>query len=357
MGIAGWAEHLVSDSNNTDVGAVALDIDGDGWMDKVAGAFWYRNTGHPRDSVFQLCRDSAQEYVHDMLAADIDGDGKQDVINIDFDGIRWFTVPVDSRCLPWTPHKVNGKTANQMQHGGIAVGDIDGDGDMDISIMDRWFENTEGKGLVWTEHNNIAFGQVGGWGLSGKARILDVDGDGANDLLEMECDVSNGRIAWFKNTDGKGLAWERHLIKDSTDGQDFHTMALADYDGDGDWDIFSSGGPSSIGVPNTYVWENIDGKGGSWTEHVVSVGTTGHEGIAFDVDGDGDVDVVSKPFGRGNNFYFENRLIHSTATLPFYLRRADFVQHPGSNNKGIGFWEWRLPGYESGRFNILGRAK
>ncbi len=300
LGIAGWAEHLVSDSDNTDVGAVALDIDGDGWMDKVAGTFWYRNTGHPRDSAFQLCRDSAQEYVHDMLAADIDGDGKKDIINIDYDGIRWFTVPADSRCLPWTTHKVNGSTTNLMQHGGIAVGDMDGDGDMDISRMDRWFENTNGKGLVWTEHINIDFGQVGLWGLSGKARILE---------------------------------------------------------GDGDWDIFSFGGPGSIGIPQAYVWENTDGKGGNWIEHIVSAGTTGHEGIAFDIDGDGDADVVSKPFGRGNNFYFENLYIHSSSTLPFYLRRTNFAHPSGSNAKDVGHWEWNRPGFEKEKFNTLGQSK
>ena len=52
LGQAGWARHVVSDSDNADVGAAALDVDGDGWVDKVAGAFWYRNSGHPRDSAF-----------------------------------------------------------------------------------------------------------------------------------------------------------------------------------------------------------------------------------------------------------------------------------------------------------------
>lgn len=66
LGPAGWARHVVSDSDDADVGAAALDVDGDGWVDKVAGSLWYRNTGHPRDSAFTICKDTAHEYTHDM---------------------------------------------------------------------------------------------------------------------------------------------------------------------------------------------------------------------------------------------------------------------------------------------------
>ncbi|MDB5048773.1 MAG: hypothetical protein JWO30_1844 [Fibrobacteres bacterium] len=317
LGADGWKEHLVNDSNDTDVGAVALDVDGDGWMDKVAGSYWYRNPGHPRDTAFIACQDTAHAYVHDILAADIDGDGVQDIINIDYDGIRWFTVPRDSRCLPWVEHMVDGYRVDPPQHGGIAVGDIDGDGDLDISRIDRWFENDGGKGLKWIEHVNLDFGSVweNGWGLSGKARILDVDGDGKLDLIQTECDLPNGRVAWFKNMDGKGLSWERHLIKDSTDGQDFHTLAIADYDGDGDLDIFSMGGPTSQGTPKAYLWENLDGKGGSWKEWIVYEGKAGHEGAATDMDGDGDPDILLKPWITGERFYLENLLIPPASSI------------------------------------------
>ncbi|MEO7426083.1 MAG: VCBS repeat-containing protein [Fibrobacteria bacterium] len=126
-----------------------MDVDRDGWLDKVAGTFWYRNPGHPRDTVFEVCRDSTQEFVHDMLAADMDGDGRPDILNIDFDGIPWFSVPRDPRCLAWKEHRVSGFSGDQalQMQGGIATGDI--------------------------------------------------DGDGAMDLVQSECDLPNGRVGWF----------------------------------------------------------------------------------------------------------------------------------------------------------------
>lgn len=265
------------------------------------------------------------------------------MINIDYDGIRWFSVPRDSRCLPWQEHKVNGQALNPQQHGGIAVGDIDGDGDLDISRVDRWYENADGKGLTWNEHVNIDFGTVweGGWGLSGKALIVDVDGDGANDLIQTECDLPNGRVAWFRNVGGKGLAWERHLIKDSTDNQDFHTLAVADYDGDGDPDIVSIGGPSTPGTPKAYLWENLDGKGGAWAEHILLEGMKGHEGVAVDLDGDGDMDVLLKPWIAGEKFYLENLMVSPSPVIPF-RPRAEAAAPQSGPAPGRKPWEWRF---------------
>ncbi|MEO7426125.1 MAG: VCBS repeat-containing protein [Fibrobacteria bacterium] len=317
----GWQRRLVSDSELTDVGAALMDVDGDGWIDKVSSGFWYRNPGFPNgglpagapDPAFTACRYSTLEYVHDIYTADFDGDGKLDVLTIDNYGIRWFrTPPADSACGPWQEHMINGLTDDPLQHGGLAAGDIDGDGDMDVSRMDRWFENAHGKGTAWIEHAGIPFGakRTGGWGLSGRALVYDLDKDGHNDLVEAECDAPNGRVAWFANPDGKGLRWERHLVKDSVDGQDFHSMILADFDGDGDPDLFSAGSSSSEGVPKAYLWENLDGHGGQWEEHVILEGPLRiHDATVADLDGDGDLDILAKDWAEGSQFYLENQLV------------------------------------------------
>jgi hypothetical protein len=325
-----WRRRPVSDSNEADVGAALLDVDGDGWMDKVSAAFWYRNpgfppadsgrvasgpAGSPKENPFQACRYSNLVYVHDIYKADMDGDGHDDVFTIDYDGIRWFKVEREAACKPWTEHMVSGPSTDP-QHGGIAAGDLDGDGDMDISRVDRWFENRDGAGTDWVEHKNIDFGTFwpSGWGLSGRALIRDVDGDGTRDIVQTDCDLPNGRVAWFANIGGKGLAWQRHLIKDSTDGQDFHSLVWADFDGDGDADLFSSGGPSSDSLPRSYIWENLDGKGGTWQEHLVNVGKRDHEAADADMDGDGDIDILVKTWGEGEHYYLENQLVPNTGT-------------------------------------------
>ena len=316
----GWRRRLVSDSDLADVGGALLDADGDGRIDKVSSGFWYRNPGFPRggaapgapETAFTACRYAKLEYAHDLYAADIDGDGRQDVLTIDYDGIRWFRVPSgDSACGPWEEVMINGPTDPQ-QHGGIAAGDIDGDGDIDVSRLDRWYENADGKGRTWIEHANIGFPYVrdAGWGRSGRALILDLDGDGHNDIAETDCDAPNGRVAWFANPDGKGLRWVAHLLKDSTDGQDFHSLLAADFDGDGDTDLFSAGAGNSSGIPKAYIWENLDGHGGSWKEHVVFEGHQSiHDAAAADLDGDGDPDILAKNWDDGAQYYLENQQV------------------------------------------------
>ncbi len=312
----GWLRHKASDSNLTDVGTTLIDADGDGRIDKASSSYWYRNPGFDstgKDRRFTLCRYSEQQYIHDIYTQDMDRDGRDDIVSIDFDGITWFRSPrPDSACGPWEKVQVNGKTEDPPQHGGIAVGDLDGDGDPDISRIDRWFENTDGQGRTWTEHLNIKFGNwdPSAWGLSGRALITDINGDGRKDILQTECDLPNGRVAWIENGDGKGGNWITHLIKDSTEKQDFHSLIYADFDGDGDKDVFSAGSAHSTGAKKAYIWENLDSKGGSWKEHVVLTGDYAiHDAAAADMDDDGDIDVLAKIFGEGGHFLLINQKV------------------------------------------------
>jgi hypothetical protein len=314
----GWIRHLVSDSNVTDVACAALDVDGDGWVDKVSSGFWYRNPGFPKDAPsgkdtpFAACRYSSVVFAHDLYLADFDGDGKQEPYTLDFDGVHVFRIPgPDSLCGPW-PEKVVGGRTEPQAHGGLSAGDLDGDGDADIGNMNRWYENADGKGGAWIEHANIPFGPAreGGWGLSGRALVADMDGDGHQDLIQAESDAPNGRVAWFANPGGKGLRWEMRLVKDSTEGQDFHSLIAADFDGDGDIDLFSAGSANSEGPPKAYVWENGDGKGGAWIEHVIPVdGAQIHDAAGADLDGDGDIDILAKDWATGRQFYLENQRV------------------------------------------------
>ena len=315
----GWKRRPVSDSNVADVGGVAMDVDGDGWIDKLTSGLWYRNPGFPAGGLadsasappFGICRYSSLQYLHDIYPADFDGNGRMDVLTIHSGGIFWFRAPPpDSACGEWEERAVIAYPEPRQDHGGIAAGDLDGDGDPDVSRMDRWYENADGKGGAWIEHADIPLDPVrpGYWGLAGRALIADVDGDGHNDLVEAECDLANGRIFWFSNQGGKGLAWEPHLIKDSVDGQDFHSLILRDFDGDGDSDLFSAGAGSSAAEPKAYLWENLDGKGGSWREHALpGQGLQFHDAAGADMDGDGDIDILSNDWATGAQFYLANQ--------------------------------------------------
>jgi len=298
-----WVRHVLAAKCPTEVGGTAIDVDSDGWVDHVAGGAWFRNTGRPRQEPFTQ-HDFGGFSTHDTVAADIDGDGRLDLVMMsDKVGLRWFRIAKDPT-QRWESHEIG-----PAVHGGVAVGDLDGDGDADVVRSNMWFENADGKGAKWVEHKNIDFGQPGGsMPFTTRARVVDVNKDGRNDIIIVECDTKVCRAAWFENADGKGGQWKMHLLAEKKG--DLHSLCVADFDGDGDLDVFSCEGPLSGSGPEGkrlwYVWENLDGKGGRWAEHVVLEGEEGHEAVAADVDGDGDIDICTKPWRGDLHIYLEN---------------------------------------------------
>lgn len=303
-----WVTHTIGDHAMTDVGGVAIDVDGDGWIDQISGGSWFRNPGNPQKAGAWRRFETGAIPAHDNLAADIDRDGKLDLVSImDSKGVSWYGIP-DDPTHRWVEHKVMGVT-DPPCHGGIAAGDLDGDGDLDITRADRWLENTDGHGGAWVEHRDFDFGKVGPWGIQTRACVLDVDADGDLDLVQAEGDVLDGRVAWFENQDGKAHRWARHLVKSPGHHQDFHSICVADFDNDGDPDVFSGGGPLTQGEHVWFLWENRDGKGHDWKEHILRKGQRTHESVCADVDGDGDLDILTKPWNGDLHLFVENLLI------------------------------------------------
>ena len=73
------------------------------------------------------------------------------------------------------------------------------------------------------------------------------------------------------------------------------SMDVADLDRDGDFDVVV--GEHNYKDPATaklHIFENTDGKGGQWKDHVISIGDEHHDGaILADMDNDGDLDILS----------------------------------------------------------------
>jgi hypothetical protein len=232
----------------------------------------------------------------------MDGDGRTDVVTMsDRNTLRWYHVPDDPR-QPWVRRDIGGPV-----HAGAAVGDIDGDGDLDVVRTDVWFENVRGDGTEWVEHfigpntsppadfrPDFAFNATA-------AFVCDMDRDGRNDIVFADNEIPGGRIWWAQNLDGRGLSWCRHEIcaPASPRRGAWHTLYVGDLDGDGDWDVFScemEGVPGER-PPRYYIWENVDGVGGEWREHVIlDANLGGHEAVVGDVTGSGLPDIVAKPW-------------------------------------------------------------
>jgi len=311
-----WIQHDLGQGARTDVGGTAFDIDGDGWIDQATGTAWYRNTGKPRTEPFERF-DVGSISCHDEVAVDINGDGKLDVVAVSDQKNQvltvWQEIPANPRDK-WTVHQIGGGI-----HGGVGphgVGDLDGDGDNDVGRGDVWFENLDGKGMQWKERTGLT--PPGGnrperYGLAIKVWVCDMDKDGDLDIVEAEADAVDARVFWFENRD-KAKAWQCHLISADHTKLDFHSLAVADFDNDGDLDAYSGGGPLSQAPFKCFLWENVDGKGGKWQEHTILEGKECHEAKAADVDGDGDIDICTKPWNGNLHFYLRNMLMEDRPT-------------------------------------------
>jgi hypothetical protein len=295
-----WIRHKIGEYALTDKGGVTLDVDGDGDLDHVAGGTWYRNSGNPKEQFERI--ENGAIYAYDMIAGDINGDEKPDIVAMsEQEGLFWYNF-AGRPDKKWKKTKVG-----EGIPGGIspqAIADMDNDGDNDIVRSNVWFENLEGDGSKWSVHRTISYVETQGrFALSSRVYLIDWDEDGDIDIVQADANNPKGKIAWHANKDGKGINWFTHSI-DSETTQDLHSLCVADFDDDGDPDVFSGAGPMTSDLHKRgYIWENKDGEGLEWQKHEIFTDFECFDAVAADVDGDGDVDICSKPW-KGSTPYF-----------------------------------------------------
>jgi hypothetical protein len=114
----------------------------------------------------------------------------------------------------------------------------------------------------------------------------DLDGDGDPDVLTASW--RSDRIAWYENLDGAGSFGGLRPI--STLASAAAAVLPADMDGDGDMDVVSA----SVFDDKVAWYENLDGTGTFGGQRVISVDADeAWSAAAADMDGDGDTDVLS----------------------------------------------------------------
>ena len=122
------------------------------------------------------------------------------------------------------------------QGGGVALGDVDGDG-----LVDLFLARTEGCNALYKNLGGFRFEDVtttAGVGACDRystgSALVDLDGDGDLDLILL---ATTGPNAVFVN-DGAGHFTERRDLGLSTAGRGGTTLTAADVDGDGWLDLY-----------------------------------------------------------------------------------------------------------------------
>ncbi len=298
-----WIPHVVGEVPTYQLGGTHLDVDGDGWVDLIAGGVWFRNPQNPAESNFTryIYDDSIRHEIHDIITEDLDGDGKPEVLALgDREGCFIYHIS-DDPTQAWPRDTVTLDVVDDRAdiHAGFfprGIGDLDGDGDLDIVMPGRWYQNNGGS---W-KRRFLPYGTAGYWGLSCRSWVIDLDNDGDQDIVMVGGDQVDSRGVWLENNGKPNPQFNVHLLPLSAPGRrgSFHSLAVADFDLDGDPDIFTiEQEDDSIlpegASPKGFMWENLGN--GSFREQVVFDQVLGgHDALVGDVDQDGDLDICFK---------------------------------------------------------------
>ena len=246
---AGWTRFTVIEDAKTRYWKVyALDPDDDADVDIVVGgnssAVLYENPGDPADPSARWTAAALPPGTGVCIdIADVDGDGKLDVLsaNRDAEKVAWVGIEKEADGFSFAETVVAPSLPSVFD---ITALDANQDGRLDLVVSRlftagvHWFEAPSSAGAAWVQHDvDAAF--VGTDVYAG-----DIDGDGRTDLavagFSMGASDQPSSLAWFKASTQDGVvSWSKHYIDHGSPAAP-GDVSLNDVNGDGRLDLVTT---------------------------------------------------------------------------------------------------------------------
>ena len=283
--------------------------------------------------------------IKDLIGADMDNDGDMDVVARSHHYTRIYFQDKNN----WNP-----RTVYHPRKEGMALADLDLDGDVDIILNGFWLETPDDPlNGDYLQHNidEKWYKQASGKWQDNCCYVgaADINADGLSDVVLAHSEKTGYPLSWYsvdRIADVKNGPWREHEIVPRFDWCE--TVDIGDVDGDGTLDVlaakFMRHDPHNYNNNPPYpiiIYYNVDGDGDRWCSQTVG-GNGIYAGYLADLGGDGDLDILGpRSYWTGPNEVWINR--SSDRPLPLdkwrYIKvdstRANYVV-PG----GASWWRW-----------------
>jgi len=299
------------------------DFNGDGWPDVLTvmfgGSQGMQLYINPKGENRRWEKYNVGGNVQSEIAVlrDLFGDGKQELVYSGEGYVRYAAPDPANPTAPWIVHNVSAQGLGAAH--GIGVGDVNGDGRMDILDPYGWWEQPakNANSEPWMYHS-AAFGRYGRGMMGGSVMaIYDVNGDGLNDIV-TSLNAHGWGLAWYeqKRDANNQISFVQHMIMDDFGTKnagdvtfsELHGTGFADVDGDGIPDFIAGKryfshndtnlDPYPRGAPVLYWYQTVRNPkapgGAEFIPHLIDTHSgVGSDVLAVDLNKDGVMDIVT----------------------------------------------------------------
>jgi hypothetical protein len=298
-----------------DFSTIPMDVNGDGYLDFITGGWfekslrWHENPKGDGTKEWQGHIIAECGNIETTRAWDIDGDGQLEIVP---------NTPCHPQCVYKLITDANGKGTGKFREfvlfpealgHGLGFGDIDGDGRGELIFSKGWLKAPAAGPFsgYWELHSDFDFGSA-----SVPIIVADVNGDGLNDIIDGQ--AHGYGLDWYQQCIEKGKRrWIKHPI-DPFNSQ-YHDLLWADIDGDGQCELITGkryrahcghdpGEYDPLGI-YYFKWT-----GENFAKQIIDYGPLRKGkgcGISFqvvDIDGDGRLDIIAP--GKDGLYLFKN---------------------------------------------------